>query len=62
MRCYCDISYPNIVLYCGSWLKMKVQMQKQTHSTLEVFFKNWGMYQGILRERMAGLTDEQLWL
>lgn len=33
-----------------------------THSTLEVFYKNWGVYQGILRERIAGLTDDQLLL
>ncbi len=37
-------------------------MRQQTHSTLEVFYKNWGVYQGILRERIAALTDEQLLL
>ena len=37
-------------------------MQQQTRSTLDVIYENWGGYQEKLRNCVAPLTNEQLWL
>ena len=37
-------------------------MQQQTRSTLDVIYENWGSYQEKLRNCVAPLTNEQLWL
>jgi uncharacterized damage-inducible protein DinB len=38
------------------------QMQKQTQSTLDVIYENWRGYNEKLRNAIAPLTNEQLWL